>query len=133
MRTRAAMLAFAVMALARRAWAEPPVCPASMVVSETVDSVPDGWKAIPRNGERRLYNVSVADGPFDQLAEQVPEERETGKHTSEAVWDLPVGETFWLVCHYANTNVTLARKLDPGIRRCVVSYKQNVMKKYACK
>jgi hypothetical protein len=133
MRWGAMMLALAGLALPGKVWAEAPVCPASIVVTETASAVPEGWKATGRNGERRLFNVSVALGPFEQLAEQVPEDKDTGKLTSDAIWDLPAGQEFWLVCHYASSNVTLVRKLDPGIRRCVASYKRNVMKTYACK
>jgi hypothetical protein len=125
--------ALAGLALAGRARAEAPICPPSIVVSETLRAVPDGWKAVTGDGLRRLDNVSVSQGPFEHLAALAPEDRETGKHTSEAIWAVHTGEELWLVCHYANSNVTVTRKLDPDIRKCVVSYKQDVMKTYVCK
>jgi hypothetical protein len=126
-------VALAWLALAGKVRAEAPICPPSIVVSETVRTVPDGWKTVTGDGLRRLDNVSVSQGPFEHLAALAPEDRETGKLTSEAIWAVRTGEEFWLVCHYANSNVTVTRKLEPDIRRCVVSYKQDVMKTYVCK
>jgi hypothetical protein len=126
-------VALSWLALAGRARAEAPLCPPSIVVSEVARTVPDGWKTVSGDGLRRLDNVSVSQGPFEHLAALAPEDRETGKLTSEAIWAVRTGEEFWLVCHYANSNITVTRKLDPDIRKCVVSYKQDVMKTYVCK
>ena len=133
MRPCAVTVALSWLVLSGMARAEPPICPPSIVVAEMVRTVPDGWKTVTGDGQRRLDNVSVSQGPLEHLTALAPEDRETGKLTSEAIWDVHTGEEFWLVCHYANSNVTVTRKLDPDIKRCVVSYKQDVMKKWVCK
>jgi hypothetical protein len=71
--------------------------------------------------------LAVYDGPPEELAQLIYDnEKETDK-TWTVSWDLPKNPRgYWITCEYANTTVTLTRKLPDTVTRCEVVHDRNV-------
>jgi hypothetical protein len=98
-------------------------CPMTISVKETAGDVP-GWTIVGEDGERYVDRVSIFFGPPAGKGSLVPDStRRRGRQESDTWTFQPAAkEEHWLVCHYLDTRMVVARKLGEGTRRCVVTY-----------
>jgi hypothetical protein len=101
-------------------------CPDSVSVEQRATAVENGWESGADAVPHRLARVTFFAGPPAQRASLVPSDKPGGKQRTMATWDLPAGESYWLSCGYARTNVVLSRRLPAEIRSCTVTYANDV-------
>jgi hypothetical protein len=117
--TRAFVLCAALTAagLARPAVAAEnvPPCPESIRVDQKIAEPVQGWDSPRESVSHRLIGVQFSSGhPSEQAEEQRGAER-------VAHWVFGAGgRGNWMACVYARTNVLLARRLAPDVKRCDV-------------
>ncbi len=93
-------------------------CPRFVDVAPIADvNVPAGWNAAARTTRRWLRGAEMFEG--DPAAEQRIQGRvDRARRVTE--WTIPPGsQAPTLVCQYQQTDVTLARVVPYGLRRCV--------------
>ena len=99
-------------------------CPATIDVKKPeLAKEAAGWKAVVEALGHEVTNATVFDGPIEEKASLVPDgERKVGKKVQE-FWKLDAKNTrgYWLQCHYAATEMTLAKALPKGATSCVVT------------
>jgi hypothetical protein len=119
--TAALLLALPVPALAGI------VCPAKIEVTQVLTASQADWKAGAAQLPTELAGLAVYDGPPEELAQLIHDnEKETDK-TWTISWELPKNPRgYWITCEYANTTVTLTRKLPETVTRCEVVHDRNV-------
>jgi hypothetical protein len=97
-------------------------CPSNISTNQSADvdqqgfNVLDAGLAIGRLTTATIYLNSPLEG--ESL---VPD----GERTGLIYWDIPVStkEEKWIVCHYANTHVRLAKKLPSEVKSCKIAYR----------
>jgi hypothetical protein len=100
-------------------------CPMKVEVKQALTAPPSGWTAGLDKLPAEAAGVSVFDGPPEELADLVPDDSKDGADTRSDIWNLPHSDRgYWLVCHYANTTVTLARPLPATVTRCEAVYEK---------
>jgi len=100
-------------------------CPMKVEVKQAPAAPPSGWTAGLDTLPTEATGVSVFDGPPEELADLVPDDGKDTADTRSDIWNLPKSDRgYWLVCHYANTTVTLARQLPATVTRCEAVYEK---------
>jgi hypothetical protein len=116
-----ALCAGAVLALPRGAAAQEGVaCPRYVDVAPIADvNAPRGWSASSMTTRRWLRGAQMFEG--DPAANQ-PIRGRSDPFRGTTEWTIPPGsQAPTLVCQYRGTDVTLARVVPDGYRRCYVS------------
>ncbi|WP_421164343.1 STY0301 family protein [Aeromonas dhakensis] len=103
-------------------------CPATIETRQQLLGTAQGWHAVTRNelGEQhqplrhRLENLSLFDGDPDERAQLKPD---NGDSHAIHYWSLDRHNprSFYLVCHYRETAITLQQALPAGIGYCRVN------------
>jgi hypothetical protein len=97
-------------------------CPASIEVSEQLQSEQPGWESLvdQTRGGYRLDNVGFYNGHPKEKGAVVPDKTTRSKSIAKTVWRFPgkKSATSWLACSYANTSVMLVRQLPDGLSYC---------------
>jgi len=101
-------------------------CPAALTVEQRAKQVEEGWEADIEPVPHRLARITFFAGPPAERASLAPTEKPAGKQRTLATWNLAAGDTYWLSCGYARTNVVLSRRLPPDLRSCSVIYAMDV-------
>jgi hypothetical protein len=103
------------------------VCPMKIDVTQQLAAAQADWKEGAAKLPTELSGLAVYDGPPEELAQLIhDDEKETDK-TWTISWDLPTNPRgYWITCEYANTTVTLTRKLPDTVTRCEVVHDRNV-------
>jgi hypothetical protein len=98
-------------------------CPASISAKQELQA-PAGWEAVGGSSNVRLERVAFYlkhPGLGGSLVPDVTH-RDKGEERESWTFVSNPGDEFWMGCVYQDTTVILARKLDKGISKCVVSY-----------
>ncbi|MBW8269062.1 STY0301 family protein [Caldovatus aquaticus] len=118
-----AALAAALLAPGRAgAQTEPFGCPRYVDVAPIADvNAPAGWSAASRPTRRWLRGAEMFEG--DPAANQRIQGRLVDQSRGTTEWTIPPGsQAPTLVCLYQGTDVTLARVVPYGMRRCATSF-----------
>ena len=100
-------------------------CPMKVEVKQALVAPQSGWTAGHDQVPTDSAGMSVFDGPPEEMADLVPDDSKDAANTRSDVWNLPQSDRgYWLVCHYANTTVTLARQLPASVTRCEAVYEK---------
>jgi hypothetical protein len=100
-------------------------CPMKVEVKQTLAAPPSGWTAGLDKLPTEAAGVSVFEGPPAEMADLVPDDGKDATDTRNDIWNLPQSDRgYWLVCHYANTTVTLSRQLPATVTRCEAVYEK---------
>lgn len=98
-------------------------CPATLITRQSIDAAPDGFSALDSgSGSGRLITASFYSGAPDKGGALAPDGEENG----HIFWSFgaAAGDENWIVCHYSDTRVRLARKLPAGVTSCRIAYRQ---------
>jgi hypothetical protein len=106
-----------------------PACPPSILVSQSLATVPAGFRAFegdqppaPAKGvpaAHALTAISFSEGPPSQSVWFAPSAG--GKMLQS--WDFtPGGDPIWLSCGYLGTSIIVSIPLPPQTRSCRVTY-----------
>ena len=97
-------------------------CPMKVEVKQALAVPQSGWTAGLDKLPTEAAGLSVFDGPPEEMADLVPDAKDTAD-TRTDIWDLAKSDRgYWLVCHYANTTVTMVRQLPASVTRCEAVY-----------
>lgn len=96
-----------------------------IVTEQSIIGPSKDWRAFQKKDRpNSLHRMSLYDGPPEQMAALKPD---NGDENAPPVWTLgrlPTGRQHWIVCHYDDTSVTLARALPESVRQCRVTFKK---------
>lgn len=101
-------------------------CPKSIRTKQTVEAVPEGWKAANGKGEHFLAALTIFEGPPEQEASLVYDSYLKGTSTDEAIWKFDPAQHIWISCVYQGTVVTLSKALPEKTTECKVRYSRSV-------
>jgi len=100
-------------------------CLMKVEVKQALAAPPSGWTAGLDKLPTEAAGISVFEGPPEEMADLVPDDGKDAADTRSDIWNLPQSERgYWLVCHYSNTTVTLARQLPATVTRCEAVYEK---------
>src|SRR5690242_7765590 len=90
-----------------------PSCPPSLRVAQHALESPADWTAVDDQSAHPFVNVRLSEG---EPAKQVFLAPSRGKGAAQA-WDFePSASGYWLSCTYAETSVTVTRKLPDAVK-----------------
>ncbi len=120
-------LFFAILFIGSPAAYAEEMCPPSIEVTESLKTPLEGWTVGQNKVSADLMGITMFSGPPEEEASLVP----TGKDATDSsmldTWPLdPDEHGYWLQCNYANTRVTIAKKLDAKLKYCQIKYMANV-------
>ena len=112
-------------------------CPASITVSQVIDTPIADWASIPSHDSHPWTGVSFSEGPPDQMVWLAPTEEHSSHGVKVATWRLlPSPQGYWVTCNYSGTSATVARQLPAEWSLCEVqfdpNFSANVVKKWHC-
>jgi hypothetical protein len=100
-------------------------CLMKVEVKQALGAPQSGWTAGLDKLPTEAAGISVFEGPPEEMADLVPDDGKDAADTRSDIWNLPQSEHgYWLVCHYSNTTVTLARQLPATVTRCEAVYEK---------
>ncbi len=103
-------------------------CPFEIVVEQTLVEPVEGWSTEADPWPTELVNLSVFDGPPEELAELIYDDEVEDSETWTISWllqaDNPRG--YWIRCRYANTLVTITQQLPVGVTRCDMVFEKQI-------
>jgi hypothetical protein len=123
------LVAVGVAALADHARAVDTYCPESIAVKESVEKVPEGWKAAQGDAPVQLSGVTFFSGPPEEKASLVYDSWIKRHGLAYGVWHFQPksGPPIWMSCSYANTSVVLTKPMPAETSECRVTYDPNVL------
>jgi hypothetical protein len=100
------------------------VCPTTVTVKPSVQSIGPEWKSIESSSTLSLERVAFFLKDPSGAGALVPNSTKKLKGEEREVWTFvrATGDVFWLSCVYHDTTAMLARRLDPTISQCEVLY-----------
>jgi len=126
--TLAAAVAAALSLPAGEAAADDVACPSEIVVEQTLAEPVEGWTTEVDPWPTELVNLSVFDGPPEELADLIFDDEVEDSETWTVSWllqaDNPRG--YWIRCRYANTLVTITQQLPEGVTRCEMVFEKQM-------
>jgi hypothetical protein len=104
------------------------VCPAELPANAMkIVTTPHGWQPFI-SSPLFLHSAGPIAGPPERLGQMVGETTRKTKTESTVEYhslDAPYPEGVWFSCDYGEGNeFSIAKKLDAGIKSCVVKYKK---------
>lgn len=100
-----------------------PICPKSIVVSERLNKLPNGWQSFPVAADNFLTAISLYSEHPKEQANLKPD----FINKSTAKWTVSPDDVLYVMCEYHQTAVRLIKRLPAKITSCEVSYNQEVM------
>jgi len=102
------------------------VCPFEIAVTQNLAAPIDGWTAGMDPWPTELANISVFDGPPEELADLIYDDEIEDTETWTIFWTLEADNPrgYWIRCRYANTLVTIERQLPADTARCEVVFEK---------
>jgi hypothetical protein len=104
-------------------------CPAAIEVMQSPANIPAGWRAgtsggVAGNGRCNLANIGFSEGPPAEQVSLAPDSGKKLRRSETQTWLFSPGapQGYWIACEYAQTSVTLTRRLPERIRTCTVTY-----------
>lgn len=126
--TLASALAATLSLPSLEAAADDVACPSEIVVEQTLAEPVEGWTPGADPWPTELVNLSVFDGPPEELAELIYDDEVEDSETWIVSWllqaDNPRG--YWIRCRYANTLVTITQQLPEGVTRCDMVFEKQM-------
>jgi hypothetical protein len=102
-------------------------CPMKIEVEEKLAAPQSGWTEGQSGLPTELAGISVFDGPPEELAELVPDDGTDAADARTDIWNLPKSDrSYWLICRYSSTTVTLTRQLPASVTRCQAVYEKEI-------
>jgi hypothetical protein len=103
------------------------ICPRSIDVTQGIKTAPGGWTVGDSKLPADLTGITMFSGPPEEQASLVPDGRSEDDELNNDIWNLtPDTRGYWIQCNYANTTVTLAKKLPDNFKQCQVRYQKDV-------
>ena len=100
-------------------------CPLKVEVEERLTALPESWDGGQSTATAALASITFFRGPPSEKAPLKPDSEERQNRDRVAFWNLPPGgRGYWITCSYANTSVTISRRLPENIRSCAVTYER---------
>lgn len=112
-------------------------CPPALKIQQNIDGEQTGWQALNSHEKHPYVGVSFSEGTPDKKIILAPSSEKKVRGALLAVWALPKSaDGYWVSCLYAETSVTVARKLPDDVTYCEVEYDRNfsqpVAKRWQC-
>lgn len=106
--------------------AEEVTCPFEIDVAQALNGTVDGWTTGADPWPMELANLSLFDGPPEELFELVYDDEVEDSDTWTVSWllDAENPRGYWVRCRYANTLVTIERQLPAGATRCDIVFEK---------
>jgi hypothetical protein len=103
-------------------------CPFEIEVTQTLAEPVAGWTSEVDPWPTELVNLSVFDGPPEELAELIYDEEIEDTETWTVSWLLQADNSrgYWIRCRYANTLVTITQQLPAGVTRCDMVFEKQM-------
>src|SRR6266542_2625145 len=119
---------FAAIVFAAVASAQEAYCPATVSVKQEAVPAPAGWRVTHDPAPHSLMAVTFYEGPVEQNASLVPNNRRKINPQKEVEsWHfVPNPEGNWISCQYASTDIALVKQLPGGTTSCTVTYNRQV-------
>ncbi|MBC7455278.1 MAG: hypothetical protein H7335_16595 [Massilia sp.] len=98
-------------------------CPLELLVNQTAQSTMSDWKIFNSDEKHPYVGISFSEGSPDKKMILAPDKEKKVKGGVLATWHFPTSaEEYWASCLYAETSVTIARRLPSNIQSCAVEY-----------
>ncbi len=113
------------------------VCPSELTVLQSIVQDVSGWKMYGSHRRHPFVNLSFSEGIPNESYILVPDEEKRKGSRLIARWELLKStEGYWVLCEYADTSATVARKLPEDVAYCEVEYDrifpEAVVKQWHC-
>jgi hypothetical protein len=104
-------------------------CPNSIAVKQSIEEVPEGWKAVEGGARLQLSGITFFSGPPQEKASLAYDSWVKRKGLAYGVWHFEPksGRRIWLSCSYANTSVVLTKPMPAETSECRVTYDPNAL------
>ncbi len=101
-------------------------CPFEISVQQTLAEPVEGWATYVDPWPTELVNLSVFDGPPEELAELIFDDEIEDADTWSVFWLLQAENPrgYWIRCRYANTLVNIEQQLPAGVTRCEIVFEK---------
>jgi len=93
-------------------------CPQTLLVSQTVQTTPDGWSAMPYSGPLLLRRITFNMG--SDYGELRPDDEKEKGEKRMLIWDVKGIKDLEQVCEYSGTLARLTRPVTGIVTRCEV-------------
>ena len=113
------------------AMAEEVACPQRIDVDQKIQGVPGGFAAYIQDGPHQSSGISLFSGAPEELAMLKPD---NGDEVA-AIYRYSLGKSpdeYWVVCHYALTEVALKRKLETRVSYCESQADTDLLHRMTC-
>ncbi len=97
------------------------LCPQRIETDQTLESDPASWTVGTHQFPSLLKRVHLYDGPPDQLASLVADNKTSTDGVYVYTLDNENPRNYWIACVYSNTRLTLSTPLPAGITVCRVT------------
>jgi hypothetical protein len=103
-------------------------CPMTIAVTQQLAASTPGWtetsdEVLPTD----LAGLAVFDGPPEERAQLVHDDERQSSDSATLIWNLPANPRgHWIVCRYANTKVTLTRRLPDAATGCQIVFDRHI-------
>ncbi len=103
-------------------------CPMTIAVTQQLAAPASGWtetsdEVLPTD----LAGLGVFDGPPEERVQLVHDDERQASDSITLTWNLPANPRgHWIVCRYANTKVTLTRRLPDTATGCRIVFDRHV-------
>lgn len=102
-------------------------CPDAISVTQTSESVPEGWTARQDESASILAGITFYSGPPEEKASLVYDQWTKRNGLAYGVWHFPKSfHRIWLSCRYSFTRVVLVKQLPANTSECTVAYDPKV-------
>jgi hypothetical protein len=122
--------------------AQPANCPDSVAVHQQLTAAVNGWTTMIDDTPHRLANITFYDGPPQQGAPLIYDQRMAAAGKETATWHFlsRADRQIWVGCSYAGTAIVLTKALPRSTSTCSVTYDPrqtivglSVIEKIVCK
>ena len=104
--------------------AGPVQCPESISVNQKLIKDLNGWESLDNKEPHRFDRVALYFGHPSEKESLVPDDPDNEEQSTWTLSRKPTDDFYWIGCHYQNTSMILAKKVDGNAKKCVATYKQ---------
>ena len=117
---------FSILLLASPSVFADDLCPPSIEVTQGIKTAPGGWAISDSKLPIDWTGIAMFNGPPEELASLVPDGKDEKDNLNNDIWKLtPDSHGYWIQCNYANTTVTLSKKLPDSAKQCKIRYQRD--------
>src|SRR5208283_1934829 len=122
--TAALMVGLLIFSCQEKAFAQQTYCPESISTTQTIERVPEGWKAGQDESSSTLAGITFYSGPPEEKASLVYDRWTKNNGLAYAAWQFQPNSAhrIWLICSYSSTRVFFVKHLPASTSECTVTY-----------